>query len=209
MGSALARANNLGTIYDKNGNGLGTYTDVAGVTQDIGTLTTAYTEQVTAPLGSVDYSHPFVGAREAISMSVDIALSTATSIQMKLQGRYDASAAWADIQLVRQDTGAVAAVVNFAAAGTYLVQFNVEFSDTGAAQVVIPAIYKSGVLLTQTQTRSAPTGGQIDSRILHNLAIMTSGGATNYIEAFLTGTANTTVKGTGTAGTRLTITRIP
>ena len=122
MGSALARANNLGTIYDKNGNGLGTYTDVAGVTQDIGTLTTAYTEQVTAPLGSVDYSHPFVGAREAISMSVDIALSTATSIQMKLQGRYDASAAWADIQLVRQDTGAVAAVVNFAAAGTYLVQ---------------------------------------------------------------------------------------
>ena len=95
------------------------------------------------------------------------------------------------------------------AAGTYLVQFNVEFSDTGAAQVVIPAIYKSGVLLTQTQTRSAPTGGQIDSRILHNLAIMTSGGATNYIEAFLTGTANTTVKGTGTAGTRLTITRIP
>lgn len=124
MGSANARANNLGTIYDKNGNGLGTYVDIAGVTQDIGTLTTAYTEQVTvpAPGGLVDYSHPFVGIRDAISMSVDIGLSAATSIQMKLQGRYDASAAWADIQLVRQDTGVVGAVVNFTAAGTYLVQ---------------------------------------------------------------------------------------
>lgn len=122
MGSALARDNNLGTIYSKNGNGTGTYLDIAGVTQEIGTLTTAYTEQVTVPLGAVDYSHPWVGARDAISMSVDIALSTATSIQLKLQGRYDASAAWADIQLVRQDTGVVGSVVNFVAPGTYLVQ---------------------------------------------------------------------------------------
>jgi len=114
MGSAIRRPGDLGTIYDKNGNGLGTYVDVAGVTQDIGTLTTAYTEQTTvpAPGGQVDYSHPFVGVRDAISMSVDIGLSAATSIQMKLQGRYDSSAAWADIQLVREDTGAVGAVVN-------------------------------------------------------------------------------------------------
>ncbi len=124
MGSAIARANNLGTIYSKNGNALGTYVDIAGVTQDIGTLTTAYTEQVPvpAPGGLVDYSHPYVGVRDAISMSVDIGLSTATSVQMKLQGRYDSSAAWADIQLVREDTGVVGAVVNFTTAGTYLVQ---------------------------------------------------------------------------------------
>ena len=94
-------------------------------------------------------------------------------------------------------------------AGRYLVMFNCEFSDTGAAQVVIPQIYLTGVVAGQTQTRSAATAGQIDSRMVQMLVNMTIGGVTNYIEAFVTGTANTTVYGSGVAGTRLTIVRVP
>lgn len=125
MGSAIARANNLGILYDKNGLPAGaTYVDIAGVTQLVGTLTGSYTEQVTVPAtgGVVDYSHPYVGIRDAISMFVDVALLVATSVKMKLQGRYSGTTAWTDIQLVREDTGAVAAEQTFAATGTYLVQ---------------------------------------------------------------------------------------
>jgi hypothetical protein len=123
MGSPQPRANDLGILYSKNGSPAGaTYVDVAGVTQLVGTLTTAYTEQVTVPLGIVDYSHPWVGARDAISLFVVVTLSASTDIRVKLQGRYDNSGAWADIQLVREDTGLVLAEHVFTAAGTFAVQ---------------------------------------------------------------------------------------
>ena len=123
MGSAIRRANDLGIIYDKNGLPAGaTYVDVAGVTQLVGTLTGSYTEQVTVPLGNVDYSHPYVGARDAISMFVDVTLAVASSIKLKLQGRYASTTVWTDIQTVREDTGVVVAEQTLAAAGTYLLQ---------------------------------------------------------------------------------------
>lgn len=122
MGAAQPRLSNFGILYFANGIGSPTYVDIAGVTQQIGTLTGSYTEQTTVPLGAVDYSKPFVGAPSAISMFVDIGLLSATSIKMKLQGRYDPSLPWTDIQTVRQDTGVTAAEQIFAAAGTYLVQ---------------------------------------------------------------------------------------
>lgn len=122
MGSALPRENDLGIVYYKNGTGSGTYLDIAGVQQSIGTLTGSYTEQTTIPLGAVDYSHPWVGIRDALSVFVDISLGVATSIKFKLQGRYDSTGTWTDIQTVRQDTGATLAEQTFAAAGTYLVQ---------------------------------------------------------------------------------------
>ena len=55
-------------------------------------------------------------------MFVDVGLQVASSIKLKLQGRYASTTAWTDIQTVREDTGAVAAEQTFAAAGTYLVQ---------------------------------------------------------------------------------------
>lgn len=115
------RPNNLGIIYDKNGTGAGTYVDIAGTTQDVGTLTTAYTEQVTT--GTVDYSHPFVGAQFALSLFVTVTLAAATSITVKLQGRYDSTAPWADLQTVREDTGTVQAT-HAITAGTVLLETN-------------------------------------------------------------------------------------
>lgn len=121
MGSPQPRANDLGIIYSKNGPGTGSYVDVAGVTQANGTITASYTEQTTVPLGLVDYSHPYVGARDALSLAVDVTLGSASGIKLKLQGRYDAAAAWADIQTVREDTGNVAAEQTFTT-GTFQVQ---------------------------------------------------------------------------------------
>lgn len=120
--AAVPRSNDLGTLYYANGTGTGTYVDISGTTQNIGTLAASYTEQTTVGPGLVDYSHPWVGAREALSLFLDVALDAATSIEVKLQGRYDSSSAWTDIQTVRENTGAVAAQHSFAADGTYLLQ---------------------------------------------------------------------------------------
>lgn len=119
---ATPRSNDLGVIYYANGNGSGTYTDISGTTQLVGTLTGSYTEQVTSGPGLVDYSHPWVGAREALSLFVDVTLGAATSIEVKLQGRYDSTAPWTDIQTVQETSGAVASFHSFTVAGTYLLQ---------------------------------------------------------------------------------------
>lgn len=92
-------------------------------------------------------------------------------------------------------------------AGKYLVTFQCEFADTGVAQAVTPQIALTGAIVSQAASRSAATGGNVESRTVHHLANMTIGGATNYIEAFLLGTANTTVQ--NTTGTRLTIVSVP
>lgn len=92
-------------------------------------------------------------------------------------------------------------------AGLYLVTLQVEFADTVASQAVTPQIAVSGSVVSQAASRSAATGGQIESRTVHTIAQMTVGAATNYVEAFLLGTANTTVQ--GTAGTRLSVVAVP
>lgn len=120
--AAVPRSNDLGILYDKNGTGTGTYVDISGTTQLVGSITNACTEQVTVGPGLVDYSHPYVGARTALSLFADVTLDAATSIELKLQGRYDSASAWTDIQIVREDTGLVASEHSFASSGTYLLQ---------------------------------------------------------------------------------------
>lgn len=120
--SAIPRSNDLGVIYYKNGDGSGTYVDISGTTQLVGTLTGSYTEQVTVGPGLVDYSHPWVGAMPALSLFVDVVLGAATSIEVKLQGRYDSGAVWTDIQTVQETSGAVASFHSFSSSGTYLLQ---------------------------------------------------------------------------------------
>lgn len=122
MPGPASRPNELGILFSKNGDGSGTYTDVAGVTQQNGTLTGSYTEQVTVPLGNVDYSHPWVGAMPALSLFVDIGLAGTVTFSVKLQGRRDSTAAWVDLQTARQDTGAVAAEHSFTSATSVVLQ---------------------------------------------------------------------------------------
>lgn len=129
--------NQLGIIYAKNGTGAGTYVDVVGVTQAKGVLTTSATEQSTTPLGPVDYSHPFTGARQALSLFVKIALSASTAIVVQLQGRSGIGEAWADLQLVRQDTGVVQAQHSLVA-GDYILQTSSTLS-VGQIRVVAAA----------------------------------------------------------------------
>lgn len=150
MGSPVPRPNDLGILYDKNGAGTGTFVDIAGVTQAVGTLTGSYTEQITAPLGNVDYSHPWVGARVALSLFVDVALDAATSIEVKLQGRYDDSASWTDIQTVQETSGAVASFHSLAAAGTYLLQTS---SALSVPQIRIVAKATGGSLTVTDSVR--------------------------------------------------------
>lgn len=119
--AAAPRSNDLGILYAKNGDGSGTYLDITGTTQSVGTLTTSYTEQVTVGPGLVDYSHPYVGASPALTLFCDVSLSAATGIKVKLQGRADAVAPWADLQSAREDTGAVAAEHTLTA-GTVVLQ---------------------------------------------------------------------------------------
>ena len=120
----VPRANDLGIIFCKNGSGSGTYVDITNRTQQIGNLTLAYTEQVTTiPTGgSVDYAHPYVGGRYALSLEVTVTLALADSISVKLQGRYQDSDPWADLQTVRQDSGVVSNEHLFGSAGYYALQ---------------------------------------------------------------------------------------
>jgi len=93
--------------------------------------------------------------------------------------------------------------VVFKYTGTYIVTFQVEFSDTAVAQAVTPVIAVTGAGVSQAASRSAATGGNIESRTVTWAGDISAAG---YVEAFLQGTANTTVYGTN--GTRLMVTRL-
>lgn len=129
--------NNLGIIYAKNGTGAGTYVDVVGVTQNKGVLTTSLTEQSTVPLGVVDYSKPFTGMRQALSLFVKVRLSASAAILVQLQGRSGLGESWADLQLVRQDTGVVQAQHSLAQ-GDYILQTSSALS-VGQIRVIAAA----------------------------------------------------------------------
>lgn len=87
--------------------------------------------------------------------------------------------------------------------GVYVAMLSMEFSDTVASQVITGQIAKSGAVTGSAVTRSAATGGQITNVSAHLFETLT---AAAYIEAFCTGTANTTVY--GTVGTRLSVFRV-
>ena len=88
--------------------------------------------------------------------------------------------------------------------GLYLVTFQCEFADTGTTIAVTPQISVGGSVVSQAASRSPATASNIDARSVSYLASLSA--ASGFVEAFLLGTANTTVQ--GTAGTRLTVSRI-
>lgn len=88
-------------------------------------------------------------------------------------------------------------------AGYYLIRAQVEFSDTGTSVAVTPQIYVGGAAVSQAVSRSHSTANNITAASLSWLSNATSG---QNVELYVTGSANTTVK--GGIGTRLSIMRV-
>lgn len=88
--------------------------------------------------------------------------------------------------------------------GNYQVQVSAEMADTGTNIALTLEIKKNGATVGQTANRSSATASQIWGYHAHYLGTLTN---TDYIEVFVTGSANTTVQ--GTAGTRFSVVRVP
>lgn len=119
----MTPSSQLGIIYDKvQPLVVASYVDKFGTSQSVKELTGAYTAQDATPTGTRISSEPFTGAKDALTLFVTIELHVATDVSIKLQGRYAEGEPWADLQSVREDTGATAAAHTFTADGTYIVQ---------------------------------------------------------------------------------------
>jgi len=88
--------------------------------------------------------------------------------------------------------------------GKYIVEFQCEFLDTAAGAAVTPQIYKNGSSVRQAASRAFSTVSNITSAVVRYVFTATNN---DFIEAFVLGTAATTVQGTN--GTVMTIVRLP
>lgn len=128
---------NFGIVLSKNGTASGTYTDISGTTQANTALTTSYTAQGDAAVGGRYFSIVYGGSGSALSLFVDVGLSVATDVKVKVQVRYDSSGTWADIQSTRGDTGVTLAEHTFVA-GSFALQTS-SIASTGECRVVVKA----------------------------------------------------------------------
>lgn len=87
--------------------------------------------------------------------------------------------------------------------GKYAVFGSVEYINTGVNVSHTLSIYKNGAVVGRATVRSTATGSQISTVAAH---LFDSLVATDYIEIYLTGDANTTVQ--GTTGTRFSVMRV-
>ncbi len=87
--------------------------------------------------------------------------------------------------------------------GQYLAIFQCEFSDSGTDVAVTPQIYVNGASVSQAAERSDDTANEIRCVTISWAGTLAINGT---IEAYILGSANTTIK--GTSGSRLTITRV-
>lgn len=88
-------------------------------------------------------------------------------------------------------------------AGVYVVNLQIEFADSGTDVAVTGHIYVNGSPVTQCIWRSDDTSGEIRTMALHYVGSLSAG---DTVEVYVTGSDNTTVK--GTSGTRLSVVRI-
>lgn len=120
---SLPSRGDLGVILYQTGLPLAlSYTDIFDATQSAKELQATYNPQNATAVGGRISSEPFTGAKDALTLFVTIELHVATDVSIKLQGRYAEGEPWADLQSVREDTGATAAAHTFTADGTYIVQ---------------------------------------------------------------------------------------
>jgi hypothetical protein len=89
-------------------------------------------------------------------------------------------------------------------AGKVIVLASAEMSDTGTNVALTLAIHKNGSQVARSTNRSSATASQIWGYHAHYAF---NAVAADYIEIFVTGSANTTVQ--GTVGTRLTVQGVP
>jgi hypothetical protein len=87
--------------------------------------------------------------------------------------------------------------------GKYLINLQIEFSDSGTDVAVTGYIYVNGSAVSQSVNRSDDTADEIKSMHLHHMVTLAAGGT---VEAYVLGSGNTTVK--GTSGTRLSVVRV-
>lgn len=147
---SLPSRGDLGVILYQTGLPLAlSYTDIFDATQSAKELQATYNPQNATAVGGRISSEPFVGAKDALSLFVTIALAGATDISLKLQGRYKVSESWADLQTVEQTSGTVASAQVFSADGNYIVQTASAYT-TG--QIRLVAKY-SGAIAAGTQIK--------------------------------------------------------
>lgn len=84
--------------------------------------------------------------------------------------------------------------------GKFLIELSAEMTDTTINSAMTLAIFKNGAQVGRTINRSSATASQVWGYHAHYLGSMV---ATDFIEVFVTGTANTAVQ-TG-VGTRLSV----
>ena len=82
---------NFGIVLSKNGTASGTYTDISGTTQANTALTTSYTAQGDAAVGGRYFSIVYGGSGSALSLFVDVGLSVATDVKVKVQKAFVAA----------------------------------------------------------------------------------------------------------------------
>lgn len=147
---ALPSRGDFGIILYKTGLPLGiAYTDITDTAQSVTELTGAYTGHTVTAVGGRSTSEPFVGAKDALSLFVTIALAGATDIRIKVQGRYKTAEPWCDLQSVREDDGTIAAEHTFPANGTICVQTASHYT-TGQMRVVA---YATGAIAGGTSVK--------------------------------------------------------
>lgn len=147
---SLKSRGDLGVILLQTGLPIAqSYTDIFDATQSAAELQTTYNPQNATAVGGRISSEPFVGAKDALSLFVTIALAGATDISVKLQGRYSVSEPWADLQTVQQTAGTTASEQTFSADGNYILQTS---SGYTTGQVRLVAKY-SGAIAAGTQIK--------------------------------------------------------
>lgn len=147
---SLPSRGDLGVILYQTGLPLAlSYTDIFDATQSAKELQATYNPQNATAVGGRISSEPFVGAKDALSLFVTIALAGATDITLKLQGRYNVSEPWADLQTVEQASGTITSAQVFAADGNYIVQ---TASGYTTGQIRLVAKY-SGAIAAGTQIK--------------------------------------------------------
>jgi hypothetical protein len=87
--------------------------------------------------------------------------------------------------------------------GQYFVWMQAQLTDTAATQPVSLSIVKNGAGYAAVTNPTHPTAGQLTANYIGRVITLAAG---DTIEMFVTGTANTTVKGTN--GTNISISRI-
>lgn len=147
---SLPSRGDLGVILYQTGLPLAlSYTDIFDATQSAKELQATYNPQNATAVGGRISSEPFVGAKDALSLFVTIALAGATDISLKVQARYRVWEDWADLQILNQASGVLSNVQTFSADGTYIVQ---TASGYTTGQIRLVAKY-SGAIAAGTQIK--------------------------------------------------------